>query len=119
MLQVDEHARPRFLRGDRRERAVVEDVAVLVDLDERRPLVRVGTAERLRHVLAVHVVRAGDERRLCAESQRQRVEGLVDRAERRGLRDLADLARRRVLPLRQSVDLVVEQQHREVHVATQ
>ena len=43
------------------EGAVVEDVAVLVDLDERGALVVVGPAERLHHVLAVHVVGAGHE----------------------------------------------------------
>ena len=49
------------------EGAVVEHVAVLVDLDEGGALVVVGPAERLLHVLAVHVVGAGDERRLGAE----------------------------------------------------
>ena len=43
VLQVDEHVRARVLVEDRVERAVVEDVAVLVDLDERRALVLVGT----------------------------------------------------------------------------
>ena len=58
------------------------------------PAVLVGAAEHLDHVLAVHVVGAGDERRLRAERDRDRVERLVERAERRRLRDLADLARR-------------------------
>ena len=61
VLQVDEHVGPGVLVEDRVERAVVEDVAVLVHLDERRALVLVRPAEHLRHVLAVHVVRAGDE----------------------------------------------------------
>ena len=56
--------------------------------------VLVRTAEHLDHVLAVHVVGAGDERRLGAERDRDRVERVVERAERRRLRDLADLARR-------------------------
>ena len=53
------------------------------------------------------------------ERQRERVERVVERAERRALRDLPELARRRVLALGQAVDLVVEQQDREVHVPAQ
>ena len=51
---------------------------------------------------------------------RDRVERLVDRAHRRRLREsLPERARRRVLALRQPVDLVVEEQDLEVHVAAQ
>ena len=39
VAQLDEHVGARLLRGDPLERAVVEDVAVLVDLDERAALV--------------------------------------------------------------------------------
>ena len=60
------------------ERAVVEDVAVLVDLDEGRALVLVGPPEHLLHVVAVHVVRPGDEGRLGAERDRDGVERMVD-----------------------------------------
>ena len=76
-------------------------------------------AEGLHHVLAVHVVGAGHEAGLGPDGHADRVERLVDRAERRGLGDLADLARGRVLALGQPVDLVVEQQDGEVHVAAQ
>ena len=44
-----------------------------------------------------------------AEGQGERVERMVDRAERRRLGDLADLGGRRVLALGQAVDPVVEQ----------
>ena len=89
MLELDEHVGPGVLVEDRVERAVVEDVAVLVHLDERGALVLVRPPEHLDHVLAVHVVGAGDERRLGAERDRDRVERVVERAERRRLRDLA------------------------------
>ena len=82
-------------------------------------LVLVRTAEGLRHVLAVHVVGAGHEARLGAQRDRDRVERVVERTERRRLGDLADLARRRVLALGEAVDLVVEHQDLEVHVAAQ
>jgi hypothetical protein len=39
VLERDQHRRPVLLAGDLLERGVVEDVAVLVDLDERRALV--------------------------------------------------------------------------------
>ena len=63
-LAVDERDQvvgPDVLAGDLLEGAVVEDVAVLVDLDERGALVVVGAPEDLLHVLAVHVVGAGHE----------------------------------------------------------
>ena len=102
------------------ERAVVEDVAVLVDLDERRAA---GGRGRPRNVSIMCLrsmswVRA-TKRGLGAEGHDERVERRVDRAERRRLGDLAELARRRVLALGQPVDLVVEQQDREVDVAAQ
>ena len=81
------------------ERAVVEDVAVLVDLDERGAAVGGRLPEHLGQVLAVVVDRSGDERALGAECDGDRVERVIDRAERGRLRDLPLLARRRVLPL--------------------
>lgn len=101
------------------EGAVVEDVAVLVDLDQGRALVGGGLAQHLRQVLAVGVDRPGHERRLRADRQRHRVEGRVQRAHRRRLGDLPDLGGRRVLALGQTVDPVVEQQDLEVDVAPQ
>ena len=62
------------------ERAVVEDVAVLVDLDERRALVLGGRAQDLLEVLAVGVDGTGDEARLGPERERDRVERRVRRA---------------------------------------
>jgi len=63
------------------------------------------------------VERTADEGGLGAQRQRHRVERGVDRAHRRGLGDLADLRRRRVLTLGETVDPVVEQQDRQVDVA--
>ena len=71
VLEGDEHVGPHLLAGDGLEGAVVEDVAVLEDLDERRALVVVGGPEGLDHVLAVEVVGAGHERGLGAERHRR------------------------------------------------
>ena len=92
VAEIDQHVGPRVLVEDLVERAVVEDVAVLVHLDERRTLVLVRTAEDLGHVLAVHVVRAGHERGLGPEGDADRVEGPIEGAVRRRLGDLAQLA---------------------------
>ena len=113
-------SRPRYLGQDRLEGAVVEDVAVLVDLDEGGALVARGPGGRSPSC-------ACGPCRGCGPRTWPRrpgpgdsgLNGLVDRAERRRLGDLAHLAGRRVLPLGQPVDLVVEQQDGEVHVAAQ
>ena len=104
---------------DRVERAVVEDRAVLVDLDERRAAVGGGRGEHRGEVLAVGVDGAGHERRLGAQRQGDRVERVVERAHRGGLGDLAGLGGGGVLALGEAVDPVVEQQDRHVHVAAQ
>ena len=75
--------------------------------------------ERRLQVRLEDVHRARDERGLGAERERERVERPVDRAVRRRLRLLADLGRRRVLALGQAVDLVVEEQDLQAHVAAQ
>ena len=107
------------LAADRVEGAVVEDVAVLVDLDEGGAIVLGGGAQGRGEVLLLDVDGAGDERGLGAERQRQRVERRVLGAERGRLRDLALLAGRRVLALGQAVDLVVEEQDLDRHVPPQ
>ena len=67
VTEIDHHLVADLTAGDVVERPVVEHVAVLEDLDERRALVVVGLAEDLHHVLAVEVVSAGHEAGLGAE----------------------------------------------------
>ena len=69
VAQRDEHLVAVGLGCHALEGAVVEDVAVLVDLDEGRRPVRVSAAERLDHVVAVHVMGAGHELRLRPEGE--------------------------------------------------
>ena len=101
------------------EGTVVVDIAVLEDLDEGSAAMCRCPPQHFRNVLAIGVHRARDEARLGADGDAQRVERLIDRAERRRARPLAPRARRRVLALRQPVDLVVEEENRDVHVAPQ
>ena len=77
----DELIGPGVLGRDLLEGPVVEDVAVLVDLDEGGAVVVMGPAEHLLHVLAVHVVGAGHERGLGPEGQGDGVEGRLERSE--------------------------------------
>ena len=67
VLEVDHHLLAGVPAGDVVERAVVEHVAVLEDLDERRTPVGVRRTEDLHHVLAIEVVGASHERGLGAE----------------------------------------------------
>ena len=119
VLERDDRVGLGVLVLDRVERAVVEDRAVLVDLDERGASVRGRRGQHRGEVLAVGVDGAGHEGALGAERQRDRVERVVQRAHRRRLGDLAGLRGGGVLALGQAVDPVVEQQDRHVHVAAQ
>ncbi len=101
------------------EGPVVEDVAVLVDLHQRRAVVVGGLPQDLGEVLAVGVDRAGHEGGLGAEREGDRVEGRVQGAHGGGLGDLARLAGGGVLALGQAVDPVVEEQDLQVDVAAQ
>ncbi len=101
------------------ESPVVEDVAVLVDLDEGRALVLGGGAQHLGNVRAVGVDGPRDEGRLRSQRERKRVERVVLGSERSRLGDLAELARGRVLAHRQSVYLVVEEKDLDRDVAPQ
>ena len=76
VLEVDAVLGPSVLRGQRQERAVVEDVAVLVDLDERGAPVGGGPAQHFGQVLVFDIDRAGDEGSLGPERDRHRVEGM-------------------------------------------
>ncbi len=83
VMKLDDHVGPLLFGRDGLERPIVEHVAVLVHLDERRALVVVRPAEHLDHVLAVHVVGPSHERGFGAERDGHRVERRVERPERR------------------------------------
>ena len=99
--------------------AVVEDHAVLLDLDQARAAVARGAVEHRGHVLLERGHRPGDEARLGADRHAGRVDRVLDRAVGARLGALADLGRRRVLPLGQAVDAVVDEQDVDVDVAAQ
>ena len=119
MLQMDDVIDAGVLLREIEPRAVVEDVAVLQDFNVGRALVRGGFLQRVLQVLLEDVHRAGHERRIGADHEAQRIERRVRRAVGRGLGFLAEFRRRRILPLRQPVNLVVEHQHLDADVPSQ
>jgi len=66
------------------EGAVVEDVAVLIDLDERYADVLGSPLERGGQVLDIHVDRTGNERGFAADGHGDWVQRIVDRIETEG-----------------------------------
>ncbi len=76
-----------------------------------------GLPERLLHVTDAAVHRARDIGRAGGQRKHARADRPVGRAHGRRLRHFAQLARRRVLALREPVDPVVEEQDRDVDVA--
>lgn len=95
---------------------MVEDVAVLVDLDKRSPLVPDASLVDLVHAFHVDIDAACNEGASGRDRDRDRVDREVDRSRWGGRGDLALLARRGVLPLGEAVDLVVEEHDGEVNI---
>ena len=75
MLEDEGRLRARLAIFELGPDAVVEDRAVLEDLDERRALVLVGPPQDLLHVLRVDVDGAGHEGGAAAEREGDRVDG--------------------------------------------
>ncbi len=98
---------------------VVEHVAVLIDFDERGPLVSGCAFERVRQVFHIAIDRPSDETSLGTDGNADRVEWMVNYPHRRTLGDLSLNAGRRILTFGQTVDAVVEQNDVQVHVASQ
>ena len=99
------------------QHVVVEDNAVLQDLDEGRPPMARRRLDRLAKMRLVGDYRAGDKGRFGGQRDFDRMDRLLDGAQGTGLRLLAELGGRRVLSLGQAVDLVVEQQDIDVQIA--
>ena len=121
LLAVAQHDRAfgagGFVAGEIGVCLIVEDHAVDQTFDHRHPLMACGGQQARLGQLDVGVHRSGEEGRLGADGQFAGIERLFDRAVGRGLGDLAQLGRGRVLPFGQSVDLVVEEDAVEIDVA--
>src|SRR5258708_10379715 len=100
-------------------RAVVEDVAVLQNFHVSRTFVRGRVLQRLFQVSLENVNGAGHEGGFGTDGQRYGIERPVPRSKGCRFRFLVEFRSRGVLPLRQAVDLVVEQQHLDANIAPQ
>ena len=96
---------------------IVEDVAVLIDLDEGDALVLRGRFDDRAEMFDVDIDRARNKRRFTRDRQRQGIDRVVNRSRGRRLRLLTKLRSRTVLTFRQTVDAVVEKNVVDVEVA--
>ena len=68
------------LVADFLESVIVEDVAILKDLDKRSAAICVGALEHFAEMFLLDVDRAGDERRIRTKRDRHRIEREINRA---------------------------------------
>ena len=106
-----------FAVDDVVEGTVVEDHAVLPDLDQGQSLVLARSLEDGVHVAGVGVPGAGDKSGAGGEGEEERIEGRIDRAVRSRFGHLVLLGGGRVLALGETVDAVVEEQDDHLDVA--
>ena len=86
-----------FFFGDPEPSAVVEDIAILQNLDERRTLVSGCCFEGLLEMALKDIDGASNESGFRADGQRNGVEWAIGRAERCALSDLLEFGSRRIL----------------------
>jgi hypothetical protein len=101
------------------ERSIIEHVAVLIDLDKARTAMVRRSLENCSEVFDVAVNGTGDERRLGANCHTDRIQRVIDHPHGGTLGDLPLDARRRVLPLGQTVDSVIEQHDIQIDVSAE
>jgi hypothetical protein len=90
--QVDGVVRAGVLLGGIEPRLMIEDVAVLIDLDEGASFVSGGAFHGRDQHLGVDVDASGHEGAFGGQRDGERVHWLVNRTQRRGLGDLSPLA---------------------------
>src|SRR5205807_3497094 len=98
------------------EDAVVENLAILIDLNERRALVSGGTAQGLRKVAHIDVHRPRHKGGLGADGQGKRPQRIVDRAEWTGFDARSRPRGGRILPFGETIDFVIEENDLHVQV---
>ena len=119
VFELDDVLAARVLFGERFPGAIVEDVAILQNLDVGGALVRGGFFQRVLQVLLENVDRARDEGGFRADGERDGIERAVGGAERSGFRFLADFGCGRILAFGEAVNFIVEHQHFEADIAAQ
>src|SRR5258705_12105762 len=87
---------------------VVEDIAVLVDLEKRNAFVLRGRFNHRAEMLDVNVDRSSHEGRLTCDRQRKGINRVVDGTRGGRLRPLTEFGRGTVLALSQTIDPVIK-----------
>ena len=118
MLEIDRAILAVLSLGEMFERSIVEDVAVLKYLHERNTLVVGRLREHRAQVLHVNINRATDKRCLVCKRYAQGINRIVNRTLWCRLGLLSKFRRRRILPLRQSINPVVEQNDVDIQVTS-
>src|SRR6266852_6240001 len=108
-----------LLFGDAGPRAVVEDVAVLQNFDERAAFVGGRCAQGIFQVGLKNVHGAGHKGSFRANRERNGIEWAIGRAVRSGLGYFVKFGRGGILALGQSINTVVEKQNFDADVAAQ
>ena len=88
--------------------AIIKNIAILQDFNERGTFVLSGLIEGLTQMLRIEVNASGHEGRVGRQDYCQRVEGVIQRTDWSAFGDVAFQRGGRILPFGQSVDLVVE-----------
>ena len=88
-----------FFFGDPEPGAVVEDIAILQNFDERRTFMGGRCLKRVFEMALEDVHGSGNESCFSADGKRNRIEWAVGGAEGRGLGDLLEFGSGRILPL--------------------
>lgn len=99
--------------------AIIEDIAVLIDLQEGRTLVLMAADKRFLQVLGIAVHCPGNKGGIRSHGQGQWVEWMVDTAEGGGLGYFILFRSGGILPFCKAIDLVIEQHHVHIEVAAE
>ena len=109
--------RPFF--GEYIEGPIVEDVAILIDFEERRTVVCMRPTNHLLQMFRVAIHTARYERSIGTKGQCPRIEWMIETSVRGRLRYFMFFAGRRILPFGESVNLIVEQQNLHIEITAQ
>jgi len=119
MFEIDDILFFLVLLGSKFKRARIKDITVLVDFHKGRPFVMCCPFEDGTEVFDINVNGTGGECRAGTDGNRQRIQRPIHRTKGRTLRFRPGRTGGRVLTFGQTVNLVVEHDHFQIHVATQ
>src|SRR4029077_2326589 len=117
VLQLEDVLAARVALSGIEPRTIIEDVAVLQNLDKRGAFMRGGMPQRVLEVLLEHIDGARNKRGLRADGKRNWIERAVERTKWRRLGFLVEFGCWRILAFRQAIDAVIEEQNFQADVS--